>query len=327
VTFIDSCNKADARTHTFIQHPFSNATFLKRSSPFSAIYIQDNNLILTNLFRILRKNSSKPRISTMSSDIFHVSPGIPLLFVAALLAGVVNGVAGGGGLIVFPTLLMTGTPAIAANATNAAGLWFGTAASTIAYRDALAHLRWKLFCLTTASVAGGVIGSSLLLHTAETTFAALIPYLMLISTVIFAIGQPLMTKLKQTRSHSSIRLPLAGILLIQFSIAIYIGFYGGGAGILMLAALNFMGLKDVHEMNAVKSWLATCTNGVAIAHFIMAQAVVWSQVTVLAIAAMIGGYASALFAQRLPQAWVRYFVIGVGLTLTGYFFWSNSQSP
>ncbi|WNZ26470.1 MAG: sulfite exporter TauE/SafE family protein [Leptolyngbya sp. IPPAS B-1204] len=248
-----------------------------------------------------------------------------LLFGVALLGGVINGVAGGGGLIVFPTLLFTGMPAIEANATNTASLWVGTVASTVAYRKELISLRRELLLLTITSVTGGILGAQILLHTPQATFTALLPYLMLTATVVFAFGQPL---IRWLRRHSSARsstqteyhLPLVLALLLQFGIAIYIGFFGGGAGIVILAILELMGLRNIHTMNAMKTWLAACTNGVAVITFIAAHAVLWWQATLMASAALIGGYSSARFAQRLHPIWVRSFVISVGCAITIYFF-------
>lgn len=244
-----------------------------------------------------------------------------LLFGVALLAGVINGVAGGGGLIVFPTLLFTGMPPIQANATNTASLWVGTVASTVAYRQELVSLRRELLLLTATSVTGGILGAQILLHTPQATFTTLIPYLMLTATVIFAFGQPIMQWLrKRSLLQLEYRLPLGVALVLQFAIAIYIGFFGGGAGIVTLAILDLMGLKNVHTMNAIKTWLATCTNGVAVIAFIGAHAVIWTQAAWMAGGALIGGYGSAYFARQLHPILVRSFVITVGCSITVYFF-------
>nr|MBA3923864.1 TSUP family transporter [Nostocaceae cyanobacterium] len=120
---------------------------------------------------------------------FLTLPSMVFLFFTAMLAGMINSVAGGGGLIAFPALLLVGIPPINANATNTVGLWFGTAASAIAYRQELAHQK-MLWLLSSVSVAGGVGGAYILLHTPEATFESLIHYLMLIGTVLFATGQP-----------------------------------------------------------------------------------------------------------------------------------------
>ena len=168
------------------------------------------------------------------------------LFAAGLLAGILNGIAGGGGLIGFPALLFTGMQPINANATNTAALWVGTFASTIAYRQELIDGRKQLILLTAISVLGGIFGSYILLNISQSHFDALIPYLMLIATLLFAASQPLTTWLKTHGKKQDLRLPMVVILLLQLAIAIYGGFFGGGGGILMLAVLNMMGMKNVH---------------------------------------------------------------------------------
>lgn len=245
---------------------------------------------------------------------------ILFLLGAALLAGVMNGVAGGGGLIVFPALLLVGVEPIHANATSTAALWFGTVASSIAYRRELSTKRQELFLLSSTSVVGGIFGSYLLLHTSSKNFTALIPYLMLVATVLFAVNRPVMKWLKGSSNLKNIRLPIFLIMLLQLIIATYGGYFGGGAGILMLAVLNIMGIENIHKMNAFKSWLASCINAVAIAYFIFAEKIVWFEAIMMAVAAVIGGYASADIARKLPPSLVQYFITGVGFSMTVYFF-------
>jgi uncharacterized membrane protein YfcA len=243
-----------------------------------------------------------------------------LLFTAAVLAGLLNGVAGGGGLIAFPALLFAGVEPINANATNTAALWVGTAASTVAYHQEFTKQHGEIVLLSGTSIIGGIFGSYLLLHTSSGDFARLIPYLMLIATLLFTVNQPLMKWLKMREKNCSARrLPIVFVLLIQLVIATYGGFFGGGAGILMLALLEMMGMKNVHTMNAVKSWLATCLNGVAIIHFILAGTIIWHKAILMASGALIGGYASAYFARQLHPVWVRCFIIFVSVLMTSYF--------
>lgn len=246
---------------------------------------------------------------------------IIFLFSASLLAGIFNGVAGGGGLIAFPALLITGVPAINANATNAAALWFGTVASTIAYRREFSTQRNSLLLLSCVSFLGGIIGSYLLLHTSQAKFSALIPYLMLIATLLFIVSPPLIKWLnKRSLNSSNFRLPLIIILALQLVIAIYGGYFGGGSGILMLAALNLMGMQNIHSLNAYKSWLATCINAAAIIHFTFANKIVWFETIIMASGAVIGAYGSVYIARKLHPFWIRGFIIGVGLSMTCYFF-------
>lgn len=246
---------------------------------------------------------------------------IIFLFTASLIAGIVNGVAGGGGLIAFPALLIVEVPAVNANATNAVALWFGTVASTIAYRREFASKRHSLLLLSCVSVMGGIFGSYLLLHTSQAKFTALIPYLMLTATLLFIFSQPLMKWFNQRNQNSEqIRLSLMIILPLQLLIATYGGYFGGGSGILMLAVLNLMGMQNIHSLNAYKSWLATCINAAAIIHFTFAHKIVWFEAIVMASGAIIGAYSSASLARKLNPLWIRSFIISVSLSMTCYLF-------
>ena len=249
-----------------------------------------------------------------------------LLFVAALGAGIINGVAGGGGLIVFPALLIAGVPPIYANATNKTALWFGTFASTVAYRRELSTQRWEIVLLTIASVVGGIFGSYLLLHTPPQIFAHLIPYLMLIATGIFAFKRLRLRVgakrwlLEHFSFSTNSRLQLLVVVLLQLLIASYGGFFGGGAGLLMLAVLNMTGIQNIHTMNAYKCWLATCMNSVAIINLALSDAIIWDRAIMMGMGALIGGYGSAYIARKLNPVWIGYLIVGVSLSLSVYFF-------
>ncbi|MGB6301656.1 MAG: sulfite exporter TauE/SafE family protein [Rivularia sp. (in: cyanobacteria)] len=246
---------------------------------------------------------------------------IIFLFTASLLAGIVNGVAGGGGLIAFPALLISGIPAINANATNATALWFGTISSTVAYRREFSTKQQLLLLLSCVSVMGGIFGSYLLLHTSQAKFSALIPYLMLIATLLFIFSQPLIKWLnKRNQDEEQISLPLTIILPLQLIIATYGGYFGGGSGILMLALLNFTGLKNIHTINAYKCWLASCINAAAIIHFTFANKIFWFEASIMGLGAIIGAYCSAYLAHKLHPLWIRIFIISVSLSMTFYLF-------
>ena len=246
------------------------------------------------------------------------------LFVIAIIAGAMNGVAGGGGLIGFPALIFAGIPPIQANATNTAGMWVGTVASTFAYRREMSIRRRDLLLLTITSALGGIIGSELLLRTSSSDFANLVPYLMLTATLLFAFG-----KRFNAWVLSQIEVPIGLVVVFQFAmplatiedgIALYGGFFGGGAGILMLAIFEMMGIKNIHAMNALKSWLGTCLNAFALLHFMIAGIIVWFPATLMAIGALIGGYGSAFVARQVNPALVRSFIICIGVAMTSYFF-------
>jgi uncharacterized membrane protein YfcA len=113
---------------------------------------------------------------------------------------------------------------------------------------------------------------------------------------------------------------LLGVAVAQLVIATYGGYFGGGIGILMLATLAMMGMENIHEMNAIKTVLTSCINGVAVIIFIVERAVVWPQALLMLVGAIIGGYGGAYFARQIEQKWIRAFVIAVGFSLTLYFF-------
>jgi uncharacterized membrane protein YfcA len=245
------------------------------------------------------------------------------LFLAALMGGGLNSVAGGGSFFVFPALLFVGVSPISANATNTVALWPGSIASVGAYRRELVRQHQGLPQLIITSVVGSIIGAQLLLGTQEATFARLVPYLLLLATLIFAVSGPLTRRLRarQAAHPASPWLARFVVPLIQLATAIYGGFFGGGIGILMLATLALTGMDDIHEMNAIKTLLATLINGVAVVAFIAAGVVRWPEALVMIAGATVGGYGGASLARRLQPIVVRRFVIVVGMALTLYFFW------
>jgi uncharacterized membrane protein YfcA len=246
-----------------------------------------------------------------------------ILFCAAVLGGTLNSVAGGGSFIGFPALIFTGLPAIQANATNATALWPGSIASVGAYRRELAQeKRALLILLVGTSLIGGTLGALLLLKTPPATFVHLVPYLLLVATLLFTFSGPITTRLRaRLPEEEQISIPMAvGISFAQLVISVYGGYFGGGIGILMLATLAMMGMNNIHAMNALKTLLTVCINGVAVITFIMAGIIAWPQAILMIIGAVIGGYGGAYYARKIEQKWVRIFVIVVGFSMTFYFF-------
>lgn len=246
-----------------------------------------------------------------------------LLFVAAFLAGAMNSVAGGGSFFSFPALIFTGVLPIPANATNTVAVWPGSVASVFSYWHRLPKSARVMAPLITISLLGGVAGAVVLLHTPQATFMSLVPYLFGVATLLFAFGKRLTARLgKVVRSQGPPSLSLiAGMTLIQFFIALYGGFFGGGMGILMLAMLEMMHIEDIHAMNGLKALLGTAINGAAVVTFIVAREVEWPQAILMIIAAVVGGYGGAHYAQKLDPRWVRATVITVGTGMTIYFLW------
>ena len=252
--------------------------------------------------------------------------GACFLFVAAMLAGLLNSVAGGGGLIIFPALLMTGLPSISANATSTFASLPGYIASIYAYRHEF-QTQWRIFLLLgSIGLVGGILGAMLLLSTPTTSFDIFVPWLLLLSTLLFTFSNSIATQLQIHLLHSSKSswVSLLKVSLIQFFIAIYGGFYGAGISFLILATLGILGLKNIHQMNALKILLMSCIDSFAIITFITANIIVWPQAVLMMLGTIAGGYGGAKLARYLNPYLVRRFVIFVGFTMTCYFFYTNS---
>ena len=243
-------------------------------------------------------------------------------FVAGALGGALNSVAGGGSFIAFPALLWTGVPPIPANATNTIALWSGTTASGGAYRKRLDVPRRMMIPLLAASLIGGVAGAILLLRTPGQTFMRVLPWLTLGATLLFAFGRKIAGNRGSVIQQETTRRALAGATLFQLCVGVYGGYFGGGMGIVMLAMLSTLGMSDIHAMNALKTVMGSVINGVAVVTFVLARAVYWKHGVVMIVGAIAGGYLGAHYAMKLPQAWVRTFVVLVGAGMTVYFFWT-----
>jgi uncharacterized membrane protein YfcA len=242
------------------------------------------------------------------------------LFSAGVLGGALNAVAGGGSFILFPALLFTGVPPVPANATNTLALWVGVTASGGAYRSKLDVSRRVMVPLIIASIIGGLIGAFLLLHTPQGIFLRILPWLMLAATLLFSFGKYLTGLFSGGLEHEASGTALFIASTFELVVAVYGGYFGGGLGFMNLAMLAALGMTDIHAMNALKVVLGGIINGVAVITFIVKGAIFWPQGIVTTLGAMVGGYFGAHYSMKLPQAWVRAFVIAVGFAMTAYFF-------
>lgn len=233
---------------------------------------------------------------------------------AAVLGGAINSVAGGGSFITFPTLIFVGVPPISANATNNAAMWVGVLGSARGYKREIREHRKVLLAPALFSVVGALIGAVLLLRTPPTLFEKLIPYLLLFATLVFALSPLFTRERRDVRRHSPTQLAL------QFVVAIYGGYFGAGIGILMLAILAFSGLPNLNAMNGVKNALSVAINGVALVPFILARIIDWPVALLMAVFALIGGYAGSRFFRLVPSRVTRALVIALGVAMTSYFF-------
>jgi uncharacterized protein len=252
------------------------------------------------------------------------------LFFAAFLAGTLNSVAGGGSFISFPALLFTGIPPIAANATNTAAVWPGTVASTVAYRTEFTPDAKRLLPpLLITGVVGGILGARILLLTPQKTFLHIVPWLLLGATLVFVFSGRFSKKLNELlrarAGHPTDTLRRRPALfefglVLELLISMYIGYFGAGVGILVLALLALLGMENIHAMNGVKSLLVSVVNGVALATFIIARVIVWPEAVLMIVGAILGGYGGAYYARKMNPQHVRWIVIGVGFAMSAYFF-------
>jgi uncharacterized membrane protein YfcA len=252
------------------------------------------------------------------------------LIVAAFLAGVLNAVAGGGSFLSFPALLGTGIQPVQANATNTVALWPGQISSIAAYRDDIRKNTRLLWPMSLAGLIGGTIGAVVLLNTPQTTFMRLVPWLLLIAATLFAISRPILRWLER---RAAARHQRAGtqpqpphprlVFLCSVVVCFYIGYFGAGAGFLIITLLSLFGIEDLHEINALKVLSTSMANGVAFLIFVISGNVEWRYCLMAMLACAIGGYASARFARLIPQPVLRGMVIVIGFGMAAWFFWKT----
>jgi len=239
-----------------------------------------------------------------------------LVAIAAAGGGLVNSVAGGGTLLTFPALVALGVPPVVANATSTLALWPGSLTSFWGYRDAIRGIRpwWLHWALP--SLAGGITGALLLIFTPEKQFGSLVPWLIWGATALFLIQRPLLIWIGgHTATHAEVEgaAPPVRYLVYQFGVSVYGGYFGAGAGILMLAAFEMMGLRNIHTMNGLKNWCGLNINAIAVAVFVVSGIIIWPVALTMAVGAMAGGAIGARWAQRAGQKWVRRAVVVIGV--------------
>ena len=252
-----------------------------------------------------------------------------VIFVAAFIGGAVNSVSGGGTLITFPALVWTGMNPVIANATNTVSLWPGSLASLIGFRREFSSVSRRSLTLAAPSLLGGIVGAYLLINTPTQWFAAAVPYLILGATILFA-AQEVITRAALRSSLDEIIDAAGGnpvdrggwgtAFFFQFLVSIYGGYFGAGIGILMLAEFGLLGFTDIHNMIALRNYLALCINGVAAIYFVVRGAVSWPEAILMTVAQVGGGYGGALVARRLSRKTVRWIVVGIGLSMAASLF-------
>jgi hypothetical protein len=218
-------------------------------------------------------------------------------------------------------LLGSHEASVVANATSTVALVPGSLAAAWGYRREMHTVRRWTLLLLGPSLLGGAAGSLLVTRLDPHYFATLVPWLILTAALLFMAQPALMKLIRLKPQPDPAPRTIAAIMLFQFVVAVYGGYFGAGIGILMLSALAMMGLPDVHQMNAVKNFLAFCINGVSVVIFAAENKVAWRYAPAMAVSAVLGGYLGARVARRIRPQIVRWFIIAIGLGLAGYYFY------
>ncbi|WP_298801911.1 sulfite exporter TauE/SafE family protein [uncultured Lentibacter sp.] len=239
-----------------------------------------------------------------------------VLCVAGFATGALNAVAGGGTFISFPALVWLGVPPIIANATATLTAIPGYAGSAWAFRrDISAEGALSLPVMLGIAALGGLVGALLLMVTDEALFVGLVPWLLLVATLVFAAGPRLLALLKGGG------LGRFGSFAVGLAVSVYGGYFNGGLGIMLLAVFGLMGYANLHGMNGLKNLLSTMISVVSAGALAVAGLIAWKSAVVLALATMAGGYFGAAYARKITNmALLRGAIVAIGLIMTLLFF-------
>ncbi len=247
---------------------------------------------------------------------------------ASFLAGILNTVAGGGSFLSLPALMASasvlGVGAVTAQATNTVALWPGQLTSLVAFRKQLRSYGWSLLPLAVAAGIGGEIGGWLLLRTGNHMFRQMLPWLLLFAAVMFVVSFPLgkwLAALSDGRRYNT------ALLIGMVIVSVYVGYFGAGGGFLVMALLGICGVRDIHEMNALKVVTAAVSIGIPAITFIMAHRVQWQFCLEMGFVAALGGYLAARYSPKVNQKTMRWTVACIGFLTAGYFFFQNNMHP
>lgn len=243
-------------------------------------------------------------------------PDIILLSVAAFLGGGVNAIAGGGSFLTFPALVFTGVPTIAANATSAVAVFPGYLSGALGFLRELRTLPARqVWTLMGVSALGGFLGSLLLLISSPGVFAVVVPWLLGFATLLFAFGNRVASWARRHVDAEGWQASVAGLI-----VCVYGGYFNGGLGIILLALLAALGMRDLNLMNGMKNGMSFVVSAASVATFALAGIVVWPQAVLMMLAATLGGYAGARVSRRLPPRLVRGGIVAIGAVMTLVFF-------
>jgi uncharacterized protein len=248
------------------------------------------------------------------------------LCLSALVAGMINSVAGGGTLLTFPALVAALGPGgeVVANATSTFALVPGSLAGAWGYRREMRESRRWVELLLVPCLLGGLTGALLLTELPAEWFAQIVPWLILAAAMLFTL-QPAISRWIGIEGpvHHPSRVGRIGLVVFQFFVAVYGGYFGAGIGILMISSLSLMGIGDIHRINALKTILAFFINAISVAVFVYKSQVEWRYGFAMMGCAILGGYLGAHTARRMNREVVRWIVVAIGFGLAAYYFYSQ----
>ena len=239
----------------------------------------------------------------------------------ALAAGMVNALAGGGTLITFPTLVALGVPVVEANVTNTVALCPGYFGATLAQKKDLVGQQPRMMLLLPASVIGGIVGGVLLLNTSERLFRILVPFLILLASILLAAQDRMRNWLARRastsdRPHHSERLAILPI----FGAAVYGGYFGAGLSVIVLAVLGVLLEDTLTRLNALKQFVAFAVNVAAAMFLVFSGKVLWLVAVIMMVGALLGGIVGGRLAGRIKPATLRWIVVSIGFVVAAVYF-------
>jgi uncharacterized membrane protein YfcA len=254
-----------------------------------------------------------------------------ILFLAAMCAGGMNALAGGGTFFSFPALMALGVPAILSNATNAVCVTPGHALAAIVYKRELARSPRRVVMCTIAASLGAIIGAWLLTVTNEKTFKMLVPWLLLVATLMFAFGPLVQRRTKLlAKEHRKVISTDPNVVgnnpksWLGYALAsIYGGYFGAGQGIVLMTIVTLSGVEDLQEANAIKNAVATIVSLIAVIILAFKGLILWKYGLLMVIGAILGGYLGGTFAKGLSKQALRYFVLATASFFTVVYFWTT----
>lgn len=247
--------------------------------------------------------------------------GYLLAGLAAVAAGMVNALAGGGTLITFPILTAIGLPAVAANVTNTVALCPGYLGGILAQKDDLARQKQRLVWFVPAGILGGVVGGILLLHSGEKLFRELVPYLILMASLLLAVSDPLKAWLTRRVGKGAALAETVSLGVLPVGLAaVYGGYFGAGLSVIVLAVLGLVLNDSLTQLNALKQAISFSVNLAAAVFFVFSSSVHWPVALVMMACALLGGNLGGRVAGKVKPAVLRWLVVGIGVLVAILYF-------